>query len=258
MKEKILWRTPQIRSTIFFFLISPWWLYLMYCFSFSQSIFSSSAFKIVIYNYWFLFLSSMMISTALYYLWYPAILFAILHSLVTFYFSSMFLFATTNKLYLSFNIIFFIASGLNILFWIRDASFACYQKKHYVSGFFGQILKSIKGKLVLPPNQISGENNKIETIDVELIDWDEQSIKMKLHNAPTDISFLAEYDLGMKIFYQDKEFSLKAHSTIWSPEERVLGVRVIKEDLGSDVFVTDFDSFCRMTQSMGHEAKLLY
>lgn len=229
----------------------------MYCFSFSQSIFSSSAFKIVIYNYWFLFLSSMIISTALYFLWFPAILFAILHSLLTFYFSSMFLFATTNKLYLSFNIVFFIASGLNILFWIRDASFACYQQKHYVSGFFGQILKSIKGKLVLPP-QFSTEDYRTETIDFELIDWDEQSIKMKLHNAPTDIKFLAEYDLGVKIYYQQKEFSLKAHSTVWSPDECVLGVRVIREEESSEVFGTSFDSFCNMTQAMGHEAKLLY
>ncbi len=261
MEEKILWRTPQIRSSIFFFLLSPWWLYLMYCFSFSQSIFAISAFKIVIFNYWWLFLSSMIIASSMYTLWLPAAILAVIHALATFYFSSIFLFATTNKLYLSFNIIFFITSGLNILFWVRDSSLACYQKGHYFRGFFGKILKPIHATLILPPSRYktSAEgDNRLESIEVELVDWDMDSVKMKLHNAAVDLNFLSEYDLLLKIVYQKKEFSLKAHATVWSAESRVLGVRVIKESTDQEFFGTDFDAFYRLSQKLGHEPQLLY
>ena len=255
MHEKILWRTPQIRSTILFFLISPWWLYLIYCFSFSQSIFSITAFKVVIINYWFLFLASIVISWSMYILWLPAIILAIIHSLATFYYSSLFLFTTTNKLYLIFNIIFLVASGLNILFWLRDCNLACYQKKHYNRGFFGKILKSIKATLVIPViNQ--GPESQGE-ISVELVDWDNDSVKMKLSNAPNDLNFLAEYDLILKIFYQDKEFILKAHATVWSQQEMILGVRVIKE-LDNNPYGTSFEAFYKLSRSLGHEPNLLY
>lgn len=261
MEEKILWRTPQIRSSILFFLLSPWWLYLMYCFSFSQSIFAMSAFKIVIFNYWWLFLSSMFIAFSMYTLWLPAAILAVIHALITFYFSSIFLFATTNKLYLSFNIVFFITSGLNILFWLRDSSMACYQKKHYFRGFFGKILKPIHATLVLPPSRYIATaegDNKLESIKVELVDWDADSVKMKLHDAPKDLQFLAEFDLLLKIIYQQKEFSLKAHATVWCAEGKVLGVRVVKEDVETEFFGTDFDAFYRLSQKMGHEPQLLY
>lgn len=261
MEEKILWRTPQIRSSILFFLLSPWWLYLMYCFSFSQSIFAISAFKIVIFNYWWLFLSSMVIAFSMYTLWLPAAILAAVHALVTFYFSSIFLFATTNKLYLSFNIIFFISSGLNILFWLRDSSLSCYQKGHYFRGFFGKILKPIHAKLILPPSRYIATtegSSQLESIDVELVDWDEESLKMKLHNAPHDLEFLSEFDLILKINYQNKEFSLKAHATVWSSESKILGVRVVKDFEDSGYFGTDFNAFYKLSQKLGHEPQLLY
>lgn len=261
MQEKILWRTPQIRSSIFFFLLSPWWLYLMYCFSFSQSIFALSAFKVVIFNYWWLFLSSLFIGFTMYILWIPTAIFAAAHALVTFYFSSIFLFATTNKLYLSFNIVFFIASGLNILFWLRDSSLACYQKEHYSRGFFGKILKPIFATLVLPPSRYISTtegDNKLESIKVELVDWDQESLKMKLHNAPKDLEFLSEFDLLLKINYQKKDFSLMAHATVWSEENKILGIKVVKEHQESDIFGTDFEAFYRLSQKLGHEPSLLY
>jgi hypothetical protein len=261
MQEKILWRTPQIKSSILFFLLSPWWLYLMYCFSFSQSIFSVSAFKIVIFNYWWLFLSSMLIALCMHLLWLPAAILAGLHALVTFYFSSIFLFATTNKLYLSFNIIFFISSGLNILFWLRDSSLACYQKKHYQRGFFGKILKHIDATLVLPPSRYISTNegeNKIESINVELVDWDEDSVKMKLKHAPHDLDFLAEFDLMLKINYQKKEYVMKAHATVWNPLENILGIRIVKDEKPAELFGTDFEAFYKLSQKLGHDPKLLY
>lgn len=261
MNEKILWRTPQVRSSILFFLLSPWWLYLMYCFSFSQSIFAISAFKIVIFNYWWLFLSSMLIALCMYVLWVPAVFLAALHALLTFYFSSMFLFATTNKLYLSFNIIFFISSGLNILFWLRDSSMACYQKNHYVRGFFGKILKPIHATLVIPPSRYISTtegNNKLESIEVDLIDWDFESVKMKLKNAPKDLEFLSEFDLLLKINYQKKDYSLKAHATVWNSEGKILGVRVMKSEQEVEVFGTDYDAFYKLSQKLGHDPCLLY
>ena len=261
MKEKILWRTPQIKSSILFFLLSPWWLYLMYCFSFSQSIFSLAAFKIVIFNYWWLFLSSMIIALLMHILWIPAAVLACLHALVTFYFSSIFLFATTNKLYLSFNIIFFVSSGLNILFWLRDSSLSCYQKKHYSRGFFGKILKNIDATLILPPSRYiattEGEN-KLESIAVELVDWDEDSVKMQLKEAPKDLDFLAEFDLMLKINYQNKQFPMKAHATVWNAEDKILGIRAVKEDKPTELFGTDFDAFYRLSQKLGHDPQLLY
>ena len=261
MQEKILWRTPQIKSSILFFLLSPWWLYLMYCFSFSQSIFSVSAFKIVVFNYWWLFLSSMVIASFMHILWIPAAILAAVHALVTFYFSSIFLFATTNKLYLSFNIVFFITSGLNILFWLRDSSLACYQKKHYQRGFFGKILKCVDATLILPPSRYISTmegDNKLESISVELADWDEDSVKMKLKEAPKDLDFLAEFDLMLKIQYQHKEFTMKAHATVWNSEDKILGIRVVKEDKPEELFGTDFAAFFKLSQQLGHDPKLLY
>lgn len=257
MNEKILWRTPQIKSTIVFFLISPWWLYLMYCFSFSQSIFSISAFKVITYNYWFLFLSSMIISVLLYSLWFGAAIFASIHSLITFYYSSIFLLATTNKLFLSFNIIFFIASGLNVLFWLRDASLSCYQNKHFTKGFFGKNLKSIRGELLYPTNT-NAEEHQVTHIEFELVDWDEHSMRVRLTNLMNPVEFNSDQDFALKIQYQGREFSLKVHSTTWSEKNKILGLRVVKEENQNISFGTDFDSFYNLTYKMGHQAKLLY
>lgn len=257
MNEKILWRTPQIKSTIVFFLISPWWLYLMYCFSFSQSIFSLSAFKVVTFNYWFLFLSSLVISLLLYSLWFGAVFLATIHALMTFYFSSIFLLATTNKLFLSFNIIFFVASGLNILFWIRDASMSCYQKKHYKKGFFGKILKTINGELMYPQNT-NPLSQEVVHLTFELVDWDEHSMRVRLTNFENKIEFSSDQDFALKIFFQGREFSLKVHSTIWSEGNKILGLRVVKQESQNLNFGTDYDSFINLTYKLGQEASLLY
>jgi hypothetical protein len=108
LREKILWRTPYLKMGQLFYFTVPLWLYVIYCFSFSYSVFSQEAIKIVWYNYWPLLILNYLSLIFFYYLWMPILYFLIPIVIVVFYHSSAFLLSANNRVFLVFDLIFIV------------------------------------------------------------------------------------------------------------------------------------------------------
>lgn len=176
MSGQKLWRTHRIKSGILFFSFMPLWLYLIFCFSYSISIFSLESAKAIVFNFWPLFLSNMIALVLIFQLWLPALYMLLFLALLNCFYTLRFLIATKNDLYIIFELFFLLMVFINGMYLYRDIMLSCYSKRLQTAGFFSRVLNKFHVQVKF--------SDKI--VDGHLIDWDKRSIRVRL-NHPIDL-----------------------------------------------------------------------
>jgi len=258
--EKLICPSSQMKSAIIFFFLVPLWPFITFCFSYSQSILSLVALKLVFNSFWPFILANSLVVMLIFLLWRFAPYLSLIFSFFAAYYSSVFLLSSLNKFYLIFTLIFLYVALLNALIILKELNRPAFNSNRINRGFKGKILHEIKIKLLDSNNTFFGL----------LLDWDQTSVRV-LVDDPNNI---LNHSYVKKHPYFNLEFKFKNENIISrfrvstysegievQSDERLPNLKLIREFglyLDKEYEENNYDNFYQLSQKLGFISKQLY